>query len=619
MRSAWLLLFLLACSRHSETGAKTADPGSAPNPVATGSPTTPVPAPQTPAAATPPSSTTSQPSPSPPPEPETPLTAGGKKVVQGKFGLVTSVEDQATKVGVAILEQGGNAVDAAVAVGFALAVTHPSAGNIGGGGFLLVRFGGETAALDFREVAPRLLTRPDFDAMIGRKAKDGAAVGVPGSVAGLFAAHERYGRLPWKSVVLPAARLAKDGYLLGKRQAQTLRWAWRDLKKDPVAKAAFGNPQNGLPAGAGTRIRRPRLAVALERIADSGAKGFYEGPTASDLVAAVQPHGSMTEKDLADYEARWREPLRFVYRGYEVETMPPPSAGGVALTQTLLMLQELEVWKEQQGSAASLHLLAEAARRAHAERRFRVSDPDLLSEEARSEDRKRWLDAHRALVSHPIDRARATPSADIDPLYATAKKELENTTHFSVVDGAGGIVSCTMTLSASFGAKRFSRETGIVLNNSVASFSSAGENQPAGGKRTVSSMAPTLVLSRGRPVAALGTPGGDTIPNTVAQVLMNLVDHGMPLDEAIDAPRIHHGLAPDEIGYETLRPPPPAVRARLRALGHRVVGSRATIGDANDLLLIDGTAYGYADPREGGLAEAAAPPSEDKESVEVAR
>lgn len=539
--------------------------------------------------------------------PETKLTVGGKRVVSGTHGMVTSVEDQATLAGVRILELGGNAVDAAVAVGFALAVTHPSAGNLGGGGFMLVHLDGPTEAIDFRETAPRALTRAQFDAMIRRKARDGAAVGVPGSVAGLYLAHQRHGVLPWSAVVEPALRLARDGHLVSPRNAKTLRWSWPHLRTDERVRAIYQDPRTGAPVSAGHRLKLPGLAVALERIAREGERGFYSGPTAEDLVASLGPHGVMTLEDLANYRAKVREPLRFPYRGWLVETMPPPSAGGVALVQTLLMLREQEVWRAPQGSAEALHLIAESARRAHAERRFHVLDPDALTQEQYLQKQSRWLDPSTWLSLHPIDRRQASASRDLHTLYDAATRELEHTTHFSVADASGGVVSCTMTLSASFGSKVFTRETGIFLNNSVASFASVGENVVRGGQRTTSSMAPTLVLASGRPALVLGSPGGDTIPNTVAQVFLNLVDYGLPLDEAIERPRIHHGFVPDEIGFERDRPLPEDVQRKLRARGHRLAPSRSVIGDANNLLLWGGEVYGYSDPREGGLAAAAHP------------
>jgi gamma-glutamyltranspeptidase/glutathione hydrolase len=320
----------------------------------------------------------------------------------------------------------------------------------------------------------------------------------------------------------------------------------------------------------------------------------------------------MTREDLASYRAELRVPLRFSYRNWAVETMPPPSAGGVTLAQTLLMLERARIWERPAGSGEALHLFAEAMQRAQIERRFHVVDPDALSPDQSADKQKRWLSADTWLAEHPLDAARATPSRTLHPLYAAAMRELEHTTHFATADARGGVVSCTMTLSASFGAKLLTGETGIVLNNAVASFASAGDNTVVGGRRTTSSMAPTLVLGSGKPALVLGTPGGDTIPSTIAQVFMNLVDRQSSLAAAIDAPRIHHGFVPDEIGFERERPLSPLQRKALRAMGHRVVASRAAIGDANNLALWDGRTYGYADPREGGLALAARPPSEIK-------
>jgi gamma-glutamyltranspeptidase/glutathione hydrolase len=596
---ASLLCLAIACGHGSEPTQATAKaPVSAP--AGSASASTPSPAASSIAA--------SAPAAPPPRAPDTTISPDGAGVVQGTHGLVTSVEEQATRAGVEVLARGGNAVDAAVAVGFALAVTHPSAGNIGGGGFMLVRLGDQTESIDFRETTPRAMTRPAFDQMIARKARDGAAVGVPGSVKGLYLAHQRHGKLPWRDVVAPAIRLAKEGHTLGKRQALTLGWSWPALKKDPLARAVFGAGKGDAPLARGAKVRQEKLAVALERIAAEGPRGFYEGPTADDLIGSLGEHGLMTREDLASYRAKVRTPLRFSYRGWQVETMPPPSAGGVALAQTMLMLERSRYWESSRGSAQALHVFAEAAQRAQVERRFGVVDPDSISAETLAERQKRWLDAATWLGPYPIDPARATRSEKLHPLYSAAVRELEHTTHFSVVDARGGVVSCTMTLSASFGAKVFTQETGIVLNNAVASFASVGDNTVVGGQRTTSSMAPTLVLDRDTPVLVLGTPGGDTIPNTIAQVFSNLVDRQMSLSAAIDEPRIHHGFVPDEIGYERERPLSPRLVKELKAMGHRVSTRRPAIGDANDIVLWQGKAYGYADPREGGLALAVEPP-----------
>jgi gamma-glutamyltranspeptidase / glutathione hydrolase len=542
--------------------------------------------------------------------PERPVAVrgGGARAVPGEHGVVSSVEAHATRIGVKILERGGNAVDAAVATAYALAVTHPSAGNIGGGGFMLIRpAGGSTVAVDFRETAPAALTRAEFDAMIAAGASGPRAVGVPGSVAGLNLAHARFGKLPLKELVAPAVELARRGHRLGNRQALTVKWSWNDLKRDAAARSIFGARGGKQPLAEGAVLRQPELARVLERIAQQADAGFYAGETARALVAAVKPQGGlMSLDDLAKYRAVVREPLRFEYRGLRIETMPPPSAGGVALCQMLLMLEELGAHRLEAGSADELHLFLEASRRAQAERRFGVGDPDALPPNLFAQKRVGWLDPQTLVARAPlVDPERTTPSPGVHPLFQVALRETEHTTHLSVVDAEGGVVSLTTTLSAGFGARIVAPDTGIVLNNSLAAFGTAGANQPSPGKRTTSSMAPTLVLEGERPVLVLGTPGGDTIPSTIVQVLRNVVDHGKTIDLAIDAPRLHHGFAPDEARYEKRRAPAKAVLDALRAKGHVFSKKLIPIGDANDVLIASGVAFAYADPREGGLALAA--------------
>jgi gamma-glutamyltranspeptidase / glutathione hydrolase len=542
------------------------------------------------------------------------LRGGGARAARGEHGVVTSVEAHATRAGIRILEAGGNAVDAAVAVAYALAVTHPSAGNLGGGGFMLVRAPGKkTVAIDFRETAPARFTRARFDAMIEAGGEGAASVGVPGSVAGLNLAHRRFGRLKLADVLAPAIELAARGHPIGAREAATLSWSWASLKKDPAARRMFGAGKGDKPLEQGKKLRRADLARTLERIAAEGDAGFYGGEVAKKLLAGLASAGLMTLDDLKSYRAREREPMRFRYRGLEIETMPPPSAGGVALAQILLSLERLGAHRLPRASADELHLFLEASRRAQTERRFAVSDPDALAPEELRKRIARWTDPLALLTRVPaIDPAHATPSRNVHPLYAAAMRELEHTTHFSVVDAEGGIVSCTTTLSAGFGAKIVAPGTGVVLNNSLSAFGTVGESQPAPNKRTTSSMAPTLVLERGKPVLVLGTPGGDTIPGTITQVLRNIVDFGMALEDAVDAPRLHHGFVPDEVRYEQKRPPPRAVLDGLKAKGHRFSTKLLPIGDANDAALADRVAWAYADRREGGLALAARPRKDEQ-------
>lgn len=528
---------------------------------------------------------------------------GGARAVAGSKGVVVSVEAQATRAGIEILEAGGNAVDAAVAVAFALAVTHPSAGNLGGGGFLLARPpGGPTTAVDFRETAPQALTRPAFDRMIAARARGPAAAGVPGTVAGLLLTHERFGRLPRERVLAPAIALARTGARLGERQSRVLERAYPLLRANSGVRRIFGEGQR--PKALGAVVTQPELAATLERIARDGVAGFYQGETARALLRAMGREGLIREADLAAYRAIVREPLRLRYRGIEVETMPPPSAGGVTLLVTLAALEQLDAARFSAESVEATHLFLEVARRAQAVRRFSVVDPDSLSPEALGERLSAWLDPTR-LPGWPIDTTRATASADVHPLYTATLRESENTTHLSVVDADGFVVSCTVTLSAAFGSKVFVTDAGFFLNNSVASFSAVGDNQPAPGRRTTSSMAPTLLLDQGTPIAVLGTPGGDTIPSTLAQLIRHLVDDGWPLDRAINAPRWHHGLLPDEARYESKYPPAKGLRQALERLGHRVRPHGSTIGDAHSIVLGEHQAFGVADRREGGLALAA--------------
>jgi len=542
-----------------------------------------------------------------PPAPETGPSVtlasleGGPGSVRAEHGAVTSVEPNATRAGIRMLEHGGNAVDAAVAVAYALAVTHPSAGNLGGGGFMLVRpRGGPTVALDFRETAPATLTRDQFDAMEKAGGQGPVSVGVPGSVAGLELAHDRFGKLARAEVIQPAIELA-HGYALGAHQAALLAGSFHALRKNAAARRVFAKGDK--PYAAGERLVQTDLAATLERISTAGRDGFYAGPTARALSSL--PGSLISSADLAAYQAKWREPLRFDYRGLSVEVMPPPSAGGVAVTETLLMLQALHADALPHDSAAELHLFLEASRRAQAERRFGVVDPDALTAEQTQQKRARWLDPNAWLKDSPIDPNHATPSANVHPLYADALREFEHTTHFSVVDASGMVVSCTTTLSASYGAKVMAPGTGVMLNNSVASFASSGDNQPVPGRRTVSSMAPTLVLVAEDPVLVLGTPGGDTIPSTIVQVLRHVVDHGETLAVAVDAPRVHHGFVPDEVRYEPHNAPPAEVLKELEARGHKLSKGRAGIGDANEILIRGNVAWAYADRREFGVALAA--------------
>lgn len=531
------------------------------------------------------------------------LAGGGSRSVSGTKGVVTSAEENASKAGAEILEAGGNAVDAAVAVAAALAVTHPNAGNLGGGGFALVRRrGGPTVAYDFRESAPRSLTRPAFDTMIRGGGQGPGSVGVPGSPAGLLAMHADFGKLPLARDVERAIALARGGHPLGVRQAALLARAWPVLASDPAARAIFGDKGKPLPAG--SRIVQADLAATLERVVRFGRSGFYTGETARALAQATG--GRITERDLADYRPMIRRVLEFPYRGFLVQTMPPPSAGGPTLAGMLIALERLSPEPTAPGSVGDFHAFLEVSRRAQALRRLTVVDPGAGNDDTERARLARFIDP-TLLLAVPFDKSHATPSEKIHPLYPSALRETEHTTHLSVADADGMVVALTTTLSASFGARVVAPGAGIVLNNAVASFSSVGDNQPAAGRRTTSSMAPTLVLASGEPALVLGTPGGDTIPSTIASLIRNLIDRGMTLDQAVDAPRLHHGFVPDDVRYETKHPPPKELLTGLSKLGHSLRPSSIDQGDANCILVQDGRAFGYADPREPGGRALAVP------------
>ncbi|WP_437742552.1 gamma-glutamyltransferase [Sorangium sp. So ce1504] len=553
-----------------------------------------------------------------PPVPPIALASGGPRAVRGDAGLVTSVEEHATRTGADVLRRGGNAVDAAVAVAFALAVTHPSAGNIGGGGFMLVRLAnGETQAIDFREAAPASVTTESNMAMVRAGAYGYASAGVPGSVAGLALAHERFGTRPFAELLAPAISLARKGHRLGARQALTLRWAWPRLKADRAASAIWGRGK--APVAQGELVRQLDLARTLETLAAEGPRAFYEGAIARQIAGAMRERGGhISESDLRAYQAKWRAPLRFSYRGFTVDTMPPPSMGGVALAEMMLTLERLKAHEAPADSGMSLHLFVEAAKRAYADRRKVSADPDFVAPETAQLLAQLLDGAYLMRRRPPVDPERATPAGDIAAPLGAVAQESPQTTHFSVIDAQGNAVSCTTTLSASFGARIVIPGTGILLANAMGAFSETGINAVAPGKRMASSMTPTLVSRDDKVALVLGSPGGDTIPNTVAQVLRNLVDHGMTIDEAVRHARIHHQWMPDRVRVERLTPPPQAALDDLARRGHVLVMDPMPIGDANNLLVdAAGVAWGYADTREGGKAEGVSAPDKLDPAAQV--
>ncbi|MEZ4313416.1 MAG: gamma-glutamyltransferase [Polyangiaceae bacterium] len=584
-------------------------PPAQPPPRPTAAPTAPAPTAST-AATTAPSAAPSATAeavvdrypPPPPPDPPIELTAGGKNAVRGTGGLVTTVEENATRIGVAVLKKGGNAIDAAVAVTYALAVTHPSAGNIGGGGFMIVRLKtGEVHALDFREIAPDNVTTEKVLKEIADGAEGYPSAAVPGTVAGMSLALEKWGTRPLDELVAPAIDLAKS-HKLGARQALVLGWNWSKLKRDPVARAIWGKGKEPLSQGA--RVRQPDLAKSLALIAKDGPKAFYEGAIADAIDAAMKKNGGYVRKDdLKAYSAKVRAPLRFSYRGFTVDTMPPPSMGGVALAEIMLSLERLHAEKAPAGSGESLHLFVEAARRAYVDRRLVGADPGFQSTDLLAQMTSLLSGEHLETRTPAIDREKATPSAELPNGAVAGAAESPQTTHFSIIDADGNAVSCTTTLSAAFGSKVVIPGTGILLANSLGAFSEKGVNTVAKGKRPASSMSPAIVTQGGRVRLVLGSPGGDTIPNTVAQVLRNAVDYGMTIDAAAASPRIHHQFLPDQIRVEKLNQPPKAALADLENRGHKLRLEPIPIGHANVILVDkDGVFWGYADVREGGRA-----------------
>jgi gamma-glutamyltranspeptidase/glutathione hydrolase len=521
--------------------------------------------------------------------------------VSGSAGVAVSVNVDATRLGIERLAHGGNAVDAAITMAFALAVTHPSAGNLGGGGFALVRLpSGETHALDFRESSPSSLELRRFYAMVRAGGEGPDSVGIPGSVAGLVALHKRFGQTSFAQLVEPARKLASEGHVISKREAKAIAVSWSKLQTSKVAKQLWGS-REGAPLGPGTVLRLTALGETLGRIRDEGRKGFYEGPVAESLRSALGVNAQMSLTDLSQYEAKWRAPLRLPYRGLVVTTMPPPSAGGVALATSLRLLEGYDFSTIPRDSAQRAHLLLETMRRAQADRLFGVVDPDTLPQTQHELRLAQWLAPDRWQKLSPIDPERATKNDEVTN-QATAWHESDQTTHLAVVDSTGMAVSLTTTLSSGFGSKVVT-DSGIVLNNSLGSFSGMGVNQPGPHLRTTSSMAPTLVDDAHGLRLVLGTPGGDSIPSTLLQLINLLVDYGVPLDAAIDAPRLHQSVhPPGNARSEYRRPIAGSLRVALERMGHHFTTPTAYMGHANCIVLAEGVSYGYVDPREGGLA-----------------
>lgn len=530
-------------------------------------------------------------------------------------GMVASQEARASEIGLAMLRRGGHAVDAAVAVGFALAVTLPRAGNLGGGGFMLIHDAqrGETLALDYREMAPAAAHRDMYLDAAGAVDKAKAryshhSVGVPGTVAGLLAAHARFGRLPLAEVMAPAIMLARDGMTVADGLARALDSRAERLKQWPATARIFFKPDGGSYAP-GERLQQQDLAWSLQQIADQGPDAFYRGAIAERLAAEMAAHnGPMTRADLAAYRVRWREPVRGRYRGYEVLAMPPPSSGGVHLVQILNLLEAYPLGELGHNGADSIHLMTEAMRLAYADRAKHLGDPDFWAVPVAGLIDKSYAERLRAGIDPARARSSAEVSAGRPPGY-----ESNETTHFSIVDGQGNAVSNTYTLNFSFGTGIVAAGTGILLNNEMDDFSAkpgvpnaygliGGEaNAIEAGKRPLSSMTPTIVLKDGKPWLVTGSPGGSRIITTVLQVLLNVIDHGMNIAEASAAVRIHHQWLPDKLFVE--RGLSPDTLRLLAERGH-AIAERNAMGSTQSIMRVEGDAgvalLGASDPRRTG-------------------
>lgn len=544
----------------------------------------------------------------PPPASVTDQTSNGPSVA--KHGMVVSAHPLASHVGLDVLRSGGNAVDAAVATGLALAVVHPAAGNIGGGGFMIVRWkDGTTTAFDFRERAPAAATERMYQDAAGQYIDDlnhegYLSIGVPGTLAGFDLALRRFGTKSWKDLTAPAVVLAEEGFPLSWAMAGDFRSLTRDWKRYPPSAKVFLK-SDGSHYEMGETWRQPDLAATLRRIMIDGRDGFYRGTTAQMLAADMRANGGLiTEEDLASYQAAERVPLRGTYRGYEVVSMSPPSSGGTAVIEMLNILEGYDLASLGHNSAEYLHLVAESMRRAFADRAAHLGDPDanpdLPIERLTSK-------AYADRVRSAIDPERA---GDIPVSAVEAASESEETTHYSVVDAEGNAVVVTYTLEYGYGSRIVADGLGFLLNNEMGDFNpvpgrtdSTGfigtkPNRVAPGKRMLSSMTPTIVVKDGQTWALVGSPGGRTIINTVLQVVLNLVDHRMSLADAVAAKRIHHQWQPNVLRIER-HGVSKDTEANLRARGHRVAFG-GTQGRVHAIVIDPATKlrWGVADPRD---------------------
>ncbi|MEK7404260.1 MAG: gamma-glutamyltransferase [Acidobacteriota bacterium] len=521
---------------------------------------------------------------------------------RARHAMVTSTHELASQAGLEILKSGGTAVDAAVAIGAALAVVHPEAGNLGGGGYMVVRMAdGRAKAIDYRETAPASarpgMFRDPREARVGYKAS-----AVPGTVAGLAMAHQIFGVKRWREVIEPARRLAQDGFPASQRMELILALQVPVMKQFPETAKIFLHGADR-PLKQGEMVRQPELAATIARLQKRGWREFYEGETARRIAADMAANGgTITYDDLKNYKAVAREPLGGSYRGHAILAAPPSSGGGVAVLEMLNILERFEMRLGMEGSALARHFEIEAARRAYRDRSTHLADPAFFEVPVERLTSK----AYAAELAATIRLDRATPTAELTPAAGSDGEESASTTHFSVIDAAGNIVSNTYTLNSFYGSQVIAKGTGVLLNDIMAGFSSraGGRSEVAPGKRPVSSMSPLIVLDKaGAPWFALGSPGAATISNTVTQVIVNLIDFKMSLRDAIEFPRIHHQHQPDRVDAE-----PAAlvfdVAEKLRAMGHTLNPRLRSQGDVHAVMVEAGSGWrlGWSDGRRGGRA-----------------
>jgi gamma-glutamyltranspeptidase/glutathione hydrolase len=540
----------------------------------------------------------------PPPK----VHAAGDKAAEARHGMVVAVSPPGADAGLAILKQGGNAVDAAVATALAMAVTYPAAGNLGGGGFMVVfpGHGTEPVVIEYRETAPKAATKTMFardDSWYGYK-----PIGVPGTVRGLALAHQRFGKLPWKDVIMPAVRLAEDGFVIDEALASSLNWVVGSSGAFPELRRVLGKNQGAADWRAGERLIQKDLGATLRLIAEKGPDAFYLGPVAAKIVAEMKAGGGLiTKEDLAAYHANVRRPIHGTYRGYDVYSPPPPSSGGTCLVEMLNILENFDLRQQGRWSPETLHLMIESMRRAYCDRARYLGDPAFTTIPAHltTKDYARKL-------AQGIDRKHATRSGDLArdiPL----PREGDSTTHFSIIDKDGMAVANTYTLERSYGSRVVVRGAGFVLNDEMIDFNwqpgvtdrdggiGTEPNQIAPGKRMLSSQTPTIVARNGKVVLITGSPGSRTIINTVLCIVVNVVDFDMDIRAAVDAPRLHHQWFPDAARFEGTGAFPDAVEV-LKKMGHAIGGTRQ--GDAHSIWVDPKTGhyFGAEDRRIDGQA-----------------